>query len=68
MLLLTLMYRLMQYITNPNARQQRKYLILDEAWALLITGERSGLPRRGCESFGALPVLRHVHDATGVGF
>ena len=34
-LLLTLMYRLMQYITNPNARQQRKYLILDEAWALL---------------------------------
>ena len=34
-LLLTLMYRLMQYITNPQARQQRKYLILDEAWALL---------------------------------
>ena len=34
-LLLTLMYRLMQYITNPDARQQRKYLILDEAWALL---------------------------------
>ena len=34
-LLLTLMYRLMQYITNPEARQQRKYLILDEAWALL---------------------------------
>ena len=34
-LLLTLMYRLMKYITNPNARQQRKYLILDEAWALL---------------------------------
>ena len=35
MLLLTLMYRLMQYVTNPQARQQRKYLILDEAWALL---------------------------------
>jgi len=34
-LLLTLMYRLMHYITNPQARQQRKYLILDEAWALL---------------------------------
>ena len=34
-LLLTLMYRLMQYITNPQAREQRKYLILDEAWALL---------------------------------
>ena len=34
-LLLTLMYRLMQFITNPAARQQRKYLILDEAWALL---------------------------------
>ena len=34
-LLLTLMYRLMQYVTNPHARQQRKYLILDEAWALL---------------------------------
>ena len=34
-LLLTLMYRLMQYVTNPQARQQRKYLILDEAWALL---------------------------------
>ena len=34
-LLLSLMYRLMKYITNPNARQQRKYLILDEAWALL---------------------------------
>ncbi|MDE2964095.1 MAG: ATP-binding protein, partial [Acidobacteriota bacterium] len=34
-LLLCLMYRLMQHITNPEARQQRKYLILDEAWALL---------------------------------
>ena len=34
-LLLSLMYRLMKYITNPDARQQRKYLILDEAWALL---------------------------------
>ena len=34
-LLLTLMYRLMQFITNPQAREQRKYLILDEAWALL---------------------------------
>ncbi|MDE0195929.1 MAG: ATP-binding protein [bacterium] len=34
-LLLCLMYRLMKYITNPAARQQRKYLILDEAWALL---------------------------------
>ena len=34
-LLLTLMYRLMQFITNPAARTQRKYLILDEAWALL---------------------------------
>ena len=34
-LLLSLMYRLMKYITNPEARQQRKYLILDEAWALL---------------------------------
>ena len=34
-LLLCLMYRLMKYITNPEARQQRKYLILDEAWALL---------------------------------
>ena len=34
-LLLTLMYRLMQFVTNPAARQQRKYLILDEAWALL---------------------------------
>ena len=34
-LLLTLMYRLMQYVTDPKARQQRKYLILDEAWALL---------------------------------
>ena len=34
-LLLTLMYRLMKYITNPQAREQRKYLILDEAWALL---------------------------------
>ena len=34
-LLLTLMYRLMQFITNPRAREQRKYLILDEAWALL---------------------------------
>ena len=34
-LLLTLMYRLMEYVTNPRARQQRKYLILDEAWALL---------------------------------
>ena len=29
------MYRLMQVVTNPQARQQRKYLILDEAWALL---------------------------------
>ena len=34
-LLLSLMYRLMKFITNPAARQQRKYLILDEAWALL---------------------------------
>ena len=34
-LLLTLMYRLMQVVTDPNARQQRKYLILDEVWALL---------------------------------
>ena len=34
-LLLTLMYRLMQFITNPATRTQRKYLILDEAWALL---------------------------------
>ena len=34
-LLLTLMYRLMAFITNPEAREQRKYLILDEAWALL---------------------------------
>ena len=34
-LLLTLMYRLMQFITNPAVRTQRKYLILDEAWALL---------------------------------
>ena len=34
-LLLSLMYRLMKFITNPEARQQRKYLILDEAWALL---------------------------------
>ena len=34
-LLLTLMYRLMQFITNPEARRQRKYLILDEVWALL---------------------------------
>jgi len=34
-LLLTLMYRLMQFITNPQARRQRKYLILDEVWALL---------------------------------
>ena len=34
-LLLTLMYRLMQFITNDAARTQRKYLILDEAWALL---------------------------------
>ena len=34
-LLLTLMYRLMQFITNPAARTQRKYLILDEVWALL---------------------------------
>ena len=34
-LLLTLMYRLMQVITNDAARTQRKYLILDEAWALL---------------------------------
>ena len=34
-LLLTLMYRLMQFITDPAARTQRKYLILDEAWALL---------------------------------
>jgi len=34
-LLLSLMYRLMKYITNPDARQRRKYLILDEAWALL---------------------------------
>ena len=34
-LLLTLMYRLMQYVTNPDARLQRKYLILDEVWALL---------------------------------
>ena len=34
-LLLSLMYRLMKFITNPQARQQRKYLILDEAWALL---------------------------------
>ena len=34
-LLLTLMYRLMAFITNPRAREQRKYLILDEAWALL---------------------------------
>ena len=34
-LLLTLMYRLMQFITNVETRTQRKYLILDEAWALL---------------------------------
>ena len=34
-LLLTLMYRLMQVVTDPAARQQRKYLILDEVWALL---------------------------------
>ena len=34
-LLLTLMYRLMQVVTDPMARQQRKYLILDEVWALL---------------------------------
>ena len=34
-LLLTLMYRLMQFITHPEARRQRKYLILDEVWALL---------------------------------
>ena len=34
-LLLTLMYRLMQVVTDPTARQQRKYLILDEVWALL---------------------------------
>ena len=34
-LLLCLMYRLMKYITDPDAREQRKYLILDEAWALL---------------------------------
>ena len=34
-LLLCLMYRLMKTITNPDARLQRKYLILDEAWALL---------------------------------
>ncbi len=34
-LLLTLMYRLMQFITEPGARRQRKYLILDEVWALL---------------------------------
>lgn len=34
-LLLTLMYRLMQYVTNPQARTQRKYFILDEVWALL---------------------------------
>ena len=34
-LLLTLMYRLMQFITNPQARTQRKYFILDEVWALL---------------------------------
>ena len=34
-LLLTLMYRLMQFITDPSAITQRKYLILDEVWALL---------------------------------
>ena len=34
-LLLTLMYRLMQFVTNPAARTQRKYLIMDEVWALL---------------------------------
>ena len=34
-LLLTLMYRLMAFITNPEAITQRKYLILDEVWALL---------------------------------
>ena len=34
-LLLTLMYRLMAFITNPRAITQRKYLILDEVWALL---------------------------------
>ena len=34
-LLLTLMYRLMEFITDPETRTQRKYLILDEAWALL---------------------------------
>ena len=34
-LLLTLMYRLMEFITDPATRTQRKYLILDEAWALL---------------------------------
>ena len=34
-LLLTLMYRLMQHVTNPLARTQRKYFILDEVWALL---------------------------------
>lgn len=34
-LLLTLMYRLMAFITNPAAITQRKYLILDEVWALL---------------------------------
>ena len=34
-LLLTLMYRLMQFVTDPEARTRRKYLILDEVWALL---------------------------------
>ena len=41
-LLLTLMYRLMQFITNPATRTQRKYLILDEVWALLKHDSAAG--------------------------
>ena len=62
-LLLTLMYRLMQVITNDAARTQRKVPDPRRGVGPAEAGERRGLPGRGGQGAGAVPVLRHLHVA-----
>ena len=61
-LLLTLMYRLMQFITNPATRTQRKYLILDEVWALLKHDSAAAFLEEAARALARVPVLRDLHE------